>query len=118
MRAAQRLALDMRLRLLRHLDTLSADYHEGTPVGASMYSLAEPIDEIAYFGSDLLPSILRTITAMMLTLGTMLLLNARMTVAVLPLIPVFLLTRKHFRSRLEEGSNTVQRRHLAWSSFL
>jgi ABC-type bacteriocin/lantibiotic exporter with double-glycine peptidase domain len=37
MRAAQRLALDMRLGLLRHLDALSADYHEGTPVGASMY---------------------------------------------------------------------------------
>ena len=118
MRAAQRLALDMRLRLLRHLDTLSADYHEGTPVGASMYSLAEPIDEIAYFGSDLLPSILRTISAGMLTLGTMLILNARMTVAVLPLIPVFLLTRKHFRSRLAEGSNALQRKHLAWSSFL
>jgi ABC-type multidrug transport system fused ATPase/permease subunit len=118
MRAAERLALDMRLRLLRHLDTLSADYHEGTPVGASMYALTEPIDEISYFGSDLLPSTLRMLTAMMLSLGTMLILNARMTLAVLPLIPVFLLTRKHFRSRLEDGSNTVQRQHIAWASFL
>ena len=118
MRAAERLALDMRLRLLRHLDTLSADYHEGTPVGASMYPLTEPIDEISYFGSDLLPSTLRTLTAMMLSLGTMLILNARMTLAVLPLIPVFLLTRKHFGSRLEDGSNTVQRKHIAWASFL
>jgi len=118
MRAAERLALNMRLRLLRHLDMLSADYHERTPVGASMYPLTEPIDEISYFGSDLLPSILRTLIAMMLTLGTMLVLNARMTLAVLPLIPVFLLTRKHFRSRLEEGSNAVQNKHIAWSSFL
>lgn len=118
MLAAERLALDMRLRLLRHLDTLSADYHEGTPVGASMYPLKEPIDDISYFGSDLLPSILRTLMATMLTLGTMLILNARMTVAVLPLIPVFFLTRKHFRGRLEDGSNTVQRNHIAWCSFL
>jgi len=118
MRAAERLALDMRLRLLRHLDTLSADYHERTPVGASMYPLQEPIDEISYFGSDLLPTILRTLMATMLSLGTMLLLNARMTLAVLPLIPVFLLTRKHFHSRLEDGSNTVQRNHIAWTSFL
>jgi len=118
MRAAQRLALDLRFRLLRHLDTLSANYHEGTPVGASMYPLTEPIDEISYFGSDLLPSILRTLTAMMLTLGTMLLLNARMTLAVLPLIPIFLLTRNHFRARLEDGSNAVQSKHIAWSSFL
>jgi ABC-type bacteriocin/lantibiotic exporter with double-glycine peptidase domain len=71
MLAAERLALDMRLQILRHLDTLSADYHESTPVGASMYPLKEPIDEISYFGSDLLPSILRMLMATMLTLGTM-----------------------------------------------
>src|SRR5215470_186609 len=118
MRAAQRLTLDLRLRLLRHLDTLSAAYHEGTPVGASMYPLTQPIDEISYFGSDLLPSILRTLTAMMLTLGTMLILNARMTLAILPLIPIVLLTRNHFRARLEDGANAVQSKHIAWSSFL
>jgi ABC-type multidrug transport system fused ATPase/permease subunit len=118
MLAAQRLALDMRLRLLRHLDTLSADYHEGTPVGASMYPLKEPIEEIAYFGSDLLPAILRTLMAALLTLGTMLILNARMTLAILPLIPVFLLAKKHFRDRLEDDSETVQHSNIAWSSFL
>ena len=118
MLSAQRLALDMRLRLLRHLDTLSADYHEGSPVGASMYPLKEPLEEIAYFGSDLLPAILRTLMATILTLGTMLILSARMTLAVLPLIPVFLLARKHLRGRLEDNSETVQYNQIAWSSFL
>lgn len=116
--AAQRLALDLRLRLLRHLDTLSADYHEGTPVGASMYPLKEPINEISYFGSDLLPAILRTLMATLLTFGTMFVLNARMTLAVLPLVPVFLLARKHFRDRLEGDSDAVQQNQIAWSSFL
>jgi ABC-type multidrug transport system fused ATPase/permease subunit len=118
MLAAEHLALDLRLRLLRRLDTLSADYHEGTPIGESMYPLKEPIDEVSYFGSDLVPSILRTLVATALTVGTMLLLNARMTLTVLPLIPVFLLTKEHFRGRLEDGSNTVQRNQIAWSSFL
>ena len=118
MLAAQRLAIDMRLRLLRHLDTLSPNYHEGTPVGASMYPLTEPIDEISYFGSDLLPAILRTFIATVLTFGTMLILNARMTLAVLPLIPLFLAARKHFRHRLENDSETVQQNQIAWSSFL
>jgi ABC-type multidrug transport system fused ATPase/permease subunit len=104
MLAAQQLALALRLRILRHLDTLSADYHEGTPVGASMYPLKDPIDEISFLGSDLVPSILRTLLATVLTLGTMLILSPRMTLAVLPLIPVFLLTRKHFRNRLERGA--------------
>jgi subfamily B ATP-binding cassette protein MsbA len=116
--AAQQLALALRLRLLRHLDTLSADYHEGTPVGASMYPLTEPIDEISFLGSDLVPSILRTLLATVLTLGTMLILNPRMTLAVLPLIPAFILTRKHFRNRLERDSDTVQHNQAAWSSFL
>ena len=34
MLAAQRLALNMHLRLQRHLDTLSAHYHELAPIGA------------------------------------------------------------------------------------
>lgn len=118
MLAAQRLALDLRLQLLRHLDTLSADYHEGTPVGASMYPLKDPIDEISYFGSDLLPAILRTLMATVLTFGTMLILNARMTLAVVPLIPIFLVARKHFRDRLENDSDTVQQNQVAWTSFL
>ena len=118
MLAAQRLALALRLQLLRHLDTLSADHHEGTPAGASMYPLKEPIDEISYLGSDLVPSILRTILATVLTLGTMLILNPRMTLAILPLIPVFILTRKHFRNRLERDADTVQHNQAAWSSFL
>jgi len=83
-----------------------------------MYPLKEPIDEISYFGSDLLPAILRTFMATVLTLGTMLILNARMTLAVLPLIPLFLVARKHFRDRLENDSDTVQQNQVAWSSFL
>ncbi len=118
MLAAQRLALALRMQLLRHLDTLSADYHEGTPVGGSMYPLKEPIDEISNLGSDLVPSILRTILATTLTLGTMLILNPRMTLAILPLIPAFVLTRKHFRNRLERDAETVQQNQIAWSSFL
>lgn len=116
--AAQRLARDLRLRLLRHLDTLSAAYYESTQVGASIYPLQEPIDEISFLGSDLLPALLRMVMATILTLGTMLALNARMTVAVLPLIPIFLATRKHFRTRLERDSDTVQHNQLAWGAFL
>jgi ABC-type multidrug transport system fused ATPase/permease subunit len=116
--AAERLALSMRMLVLRHLGTLSADYHERNPVGTSMYPLKGPIDEISYFGSDLLPSILRTLMATGLTLGIMLILDARMALAVLPVIPVFLLARKHFRRRLEAGSDTVQCNHIAWSTFL
>lgn len=116
--AAQRLALNLRLELLRHLDTLSSDYQESTPVGSSMYPLKEPIDEISCLGSDLLPAIVRTLMATILTLGTMLVLNARITLAVLPLIPIFIATRNYFRARLEHDAETVQHNQLAWGTFL
>src|ERR1700728_51549 len=54
------LVLKLLIGLLRHLDTLSADYYDNTPVGTIMYPLKEPIEEISYFGSDLVPAILRT----------------------------------------------------------
>jgi len=116
--AVQRMALRLRVDLLRHLDRLSADYYENTQPGTVMYSFKDPIDEIAYFGSDLLPSVLRTCLATSFTVGTMFLLSPAMTWAILPLVPVFLVMRQHFRTRLASDSDKVQLTLVEWSSFL
>ena len=47
--ASQKMGLTLRVSLLRHLDTLSADYYENTPVGSVMYPLKEPIEEVCVF---------------------------------------------------------------------
>jgi ATP-binding cassette, subfamily B, bacterial len=116
--AAQRLTLTLRMSLLKRLDTLSAEYYEDTPVGSVMYPLKEPIEEVAYFGSDLLPAILRMFLTASFTLATMFVLSPLLTLAVLPLIPVFLLARQRFRRRLAASADTVQSNRLAWSTFL
>jgi len=116
--AAQKMGLTLRVALLRHLDTLSADYYETTPVGSVMYPLKEPIEEVAYFGSDLLPAILRMLLTTSFTLATMFLLSPVLTLAVVPLVPAFLVTRHHFRSRLTSNADAVQDDRLAWSNFL
>jgi ABC-type bacteriocin/lantibiotic exporter with double-glycine peptidase domain len=116
--AAQKLSLTLRVNMLRHIDTLSAEYYENTPVGTVMYPLKEPIDEVSYFGSDLLPAMLRLVLSTGFTLGTMFLLSPVLTLAVVPLIPVFLITRQRFRKRLGNDADTVQEDRLAWSSFL
>ena len=77
--AAQKMGLSLRMSLLRHLDTLSADYYENTPVGTVIYPFKEPIDEVSYFGSDLLPAILRTLLTTCFTLTTMFLLSPALT---------------------------------------
>ncbi|MCU1297766.1 MAG: Methionine transporter ATP-binding protein [Acidobacteriaceae bacterium] len=116
--AAQRMGLTLRVGLLQHLNTLSADYYEDTSVGAVMYPLKEPIDEIAYFGSDLLPAILRMLLTTGFTLATMCVLSPLLTLAVSPLIPAFLITRHYFRKKLAADADTMQSDRIVWSNFL
>jgi ABC-type multidrug transport system fused ATPase/permease subunit len=116
--AAQKMTLDLRTDLLRHLNQLSANYHENTPPGAAMFPLKEPIEEVAYFGSDLLPSILRILLSTGFTIVTMFMLSPKLTLAILPLIPAFLGARQYFRTKLSTNSDTVQQNLIGWSVFL
>jgi ABC-type bacteriocin/lantibiotic exporter with double-glycine peptidase domain len=116
--AAQRMSLGLRMEVLRHLDSLSADHYDATPIGTVVYPMREPIEEIAYFGSDLVPAILHTLLTTSFTFATMLALSPALTVLVAPSIPVFLLARQHFRKKLAADSDMAQRARLSWSNFL
>jgi len=116
--AVQRMTFRLRVELLQHLDKLSANFYESTPPGTVMYPFKEPIEEVAYFGSDLLPAILRMGLSTAFTVVTMFVLSPGLTLAVLPLIPVFLATRHHFRTKLSDRSDDVQWNQLTWTSFL
>jgi ABC-type multidrug transport system fused ATPase/permease subunit len=116
--AAQKLGMTLRLSLLRHLDTLSSHYYEQTPIGAVMYPFREPIDEISYFGSDLLPAIVRLLLTLAFTLVTMFVLSPILTLTIVPFIPVFLVTRHYYRKKLTGDADRAQRSRLAWSDFL
>jgi ABC-type bacteriocin/lantibiotic exporter with double-glycine peptidase domain len=116
--ASQKMGLILRARLLKHLDTLSADYYDDTPVGSALYPLKEPTEEISYFGSDLLPAILRMLLTTAVTLAAMSALSRALTLTVLPLIPAFLVTRQYFRKKLTSDADAAQDRQLAWSNFL
>jgi ABC-type multidrug transport system fused ATPase/permease subunit len=116
--ASQKIVLALRLEILKHLDSLSADYHEATPTGEKLYPLREPVEEIAYLGSDLFPGILRTLLSSAFTLFAMGALSFRLTLVVLPLVPVFLVTRHHFRQRLGRHADDLQAKRLEVNSFL
>ena len=118
MSSAQGMAIRLRMRLLRQLDVQSASYYETTPLGSAIYPLKEPIDEIAYFGSDLLPALMRIGLTTVLTLFAMLMLSIKLAVTVLPLLPVFVIGRRYFRNRLKTDADAVQGCRLAWSDFL
>lgn len=116
--AAQKMGLTLRVNLLRHLNTLSAEYYESVSVGSLMHPMQEPIDEISYFGSDLLPETLRILLTTGFTLAGMAALSPLLTSAVVPLTPIFLVTRRHYRKRLASNADRIQADRLAVNRFL
>jgi ABC-type multidrug transport system fused ATPase/permease subunit len=116
--ASQKTILDLRRRLLAHLDTQAAEYHETEPVGARFYLFKEPMEEIGQLSADLLPAVLRTAVLTLSVLSTMFFLSARLTVAILPLVPVFLLVRAKYRRRLQRRADDVQQQQSAVNTFL
>lgn len=116
--ASLKMALALRIGLLKHLDSLSADYFDQTSVGEAMYPLKEPIEEIAYFGSDLLPTILGMFFATCFSLVAMATVSPLLTLAVLPSIPIFLLTKQYFQKELVETAEAAQQYRIGWSKFI
>ncbi len=115
---AQKMGMALRIKLLQHLNGLSADYYDTVPAGAVMYPLHEPVEEVSFFGSDLLASMLRMILTVCMTLLAMSVLSPALTLIVLPFVFAFLYTRQHFRKRLAANSDCVQCNQLVTSAFL
>lgn len=107
-RAVQKMTYRSRLALLRHLQRLSAEYHDNTPPGDTLHRLQMDVDQVATLSGEVLPALLRMVTTFTLVICMMLVLNYRLTVVVLPLIPVFILVRRRFQDRLRHASDSVQ----------
>src|SRR5687767_13185279 len=105
-RAVQKMTFRSRLKLLRHLQRLSAEYHDNKPLGDTLHRLQTDVDQVATLSGEVIPATLRMITVFTLVMTTMLVLNYRLTVIVLPLLPVFVLARRRFRNRLRQASDS------------
>src|SRR5689334_19046511 len=107
-RAVQKMTFRSRLKLLRHLQRLSAEYHDNKPVGDTLHRLQIDVDQVGTLSSEVIPGALRMLTVFGLVMTTMLMLNYRLTAMVLPLVPVFILVRRRFHNRLRDASDSVQ----------
>ena len=117
-RAVQKMTFRLRLSLLRHLQRLSAEYHDNKPVGDTLHRLQVDVDQIGNISGEVIPMALRMVTVCTLVLFTMLVLNWRLTAIVLPLIPVFILVRRRFHDRLQQASDSVQEQSGKMIEFL
>lgn len=107
-RAVQKMTYHSRLTLLRHLQRLSAEYHDNTPPGDTLHRLQMDVDQVGTLTGEVIPVLLRTATVFILVMSTMLVLNYRLTIIILPLIPLFILVRRRFQDRLRHASDSVQ----------
>ncbi len=117
-RAVQKMTFRSRLGLLRHLQRLSAEYHDNKPVGDTLHRLQVDVDQVATMSGEVIPTALRIVTGCTLIMITMLVLNYRLTAIVLPLIPVFILARRRFHDRLRHASDSVQQQSGKMIGFL
>jgi ATP-binding cassette, subfamily B, bacterial MsbA len=117
-RAVQKMTYRTRLTLLRHLQRLSAEYHDNRPLGDTLHRLQVDVDQAGTLSGEVIPSVLRMVTVFTLVMITMLVINFQLTVIVLPLIPVFILVRRRFRDRLRQASDSVQEQSGKMIGFL
>jgi len=107
-RVAQNLGQDIRRELLAHMTRLSADWHDRTPLGEKLSRLDTDVEQIAQFGADAANTIVRVAVFSLLNLAIMFTLNVPMTLAVLPLLPIFYLVRRRFRPIIQTRASETQ----------
>ena len=117
-RAVQKMTFRTRLLLLRHLQRLSAEYHDNKRVGDTLHRLQSDVDQIGNLSGEVIPGTLRMVTIFTVVMTTMLVLNYRLTAIILPLIPIFILVRRRFHNRLRQASETVQQESGKMIGFL
>jgi ABC-type bacteriocin/lantibiotic exporter with double-glycine peptidase domain len=117
-RTVQNLVFRIRLDILEHMNRLSTDYHESTPIGEKLYRMEQDVDQVAELGSSLVPYVLQTTFNAVFVIGTMFFLDFRLTILLLPLMPLFFVFRRHFESRLRQASDSAQQQSSRESSFL
>ena len=117
-RTVQNLVFRIRLDILEHMNLLSADFHESTPIGEKLYRMEQDVDQVAELGSSLVPYVLQTTFNAFFVIGTMFFLDSRLTILLLPLMPLFFVFRRRFEGQLRQASDSAQQQSSRESSFL
>ncbi len=117
-RATQKMIFRTRLRLLRQLQRLPAEYHERNSVGDLLHRLEFDVCLIGESIGQITTLFLRTIITTAFIGLTMAYLNMHLTLIVIPLVPVFLLLRHRFQRPLRKCSDAVQYQKGQATAFL
>jgi ABC-type multidrug transport system fused ATPase/permease subunit len=99
-RVAQLLGQDLKVELLAHMTRLSADWHERVFLGEKLSRVENDVGQISQFGADFANQAVRSVVFFIANLAIMFTMNWRITVSVLPLLPIFVWVRSRFRGKM------------------
>jgi ABC-type bacteriocin/lantibiotic exporter with double-glycine peptidase domain len=109
---------DLRMILFNQMIRLSADYHEQMPTGEKLTRIEHDVGEIANLGADTANQTVRAVLFFALNLAMMARLNWFMTLAVLPLLPLFAIIQRKFSVLLKARAEDTRTETGAASSIL
>lgn len=107
-RVSQMFGHDLRIELLKHMTSLSADWHEKTLLGEKLSRIEQDAEQIAQFSADALGTLLRSLIFFILNLTIMFTLSWRVALTVVPLLPLFFVVRRRFRTLIEVRADKTQ----------
>lgn len=107
-RVSQMFGHDLRIELLEHMTSLSADWHEKTLLGEKLSRIEQDTEQIAQFSADALGTLLRSLVFFILNLAIMFTLSWRVALTVVPLLPLFFVVRRRFRKLIEVRADRTQ----------
>ncbi len=107
-RATERLKLDVRMKLLRHLQKLSAEHHLRASRGETLHRLEQDVDQIARLGGSTLAVILHVSLMVLISSAILFALSWQLTLLVLPIVPLMLLLRCFSRNPLRRAGDRCQ----------
>jgi ABC-type multidrug transport system fused ATPase/permease subunit len=87
----------------------SQDWQEQTTLGEKLSWVQSDAEQVAQFGSAFVNTFTRSLLFLFLNFGIMFYLNWRMALAVLPLLPLFIVLRRNFKSKIRDRAERAQK---------
>ena len=109
---------DMRLAVYRHLQRLSPRFYTRTKLGEIVSRLNNDISEVQRVAADTLLAAISNVIFLVGSVAIMVLLNWKLFLLSIVLIPVSIITLKHYRARLSNNVQQMRERSADIGSFL
>jgi ABC-type bacteriocin/lantibiotic exporter with double-glycine peptidase domain len=108
MLGVKRMRFHLQLRLVKHVQSLSADFHARHAVGDLVQRLEGDVNVLATFASDALPTLSRMTVGTLMAVAVMFYLDWRLSSVVVPLLPIFVYHRHRYRGILRRRADAVR----------